>query len=1412
MRILLDQIETLQINKTSRIRLEIDSYYTGISENYIFYNSLEVTPQATSASIANTPTTMEIEAPETSTIRETISYKFSLTTTTTLAANRDYIIIEFPENAYETDTDYSQVKISISDPELSSNSYIMPKRNVIYIEPTEQVPAGALEITVTDLPSPSYYLDGSLSFTIKTVVNSKVIDIFANSVEYTSTVCQLFGDAEVIPSSNFTRVNENTYQVSFTVDHVIPPTGSLAIIFDKDLYNLRPSNPQCQIVEGLTDQATCGFELFSEELVRISLNGDSITPGTLVKVNILDVNNPTITTQQPTITIQSYYDDSFGTNKVICSKNVTLPYFLATEIISCPVAINPVINNANEVTDYMVDILCTSEMKNATTVEIEFPSAYENSFGSSGMSCATNGNYMLGQCGQIARTNLVRVLVSEPLEDLEVMTIRVRDIKNPSIPNLYDGFNVKLYQYEVLYGNTDVGKSQVEVDIKLNKDLMKKNDLTSLSIFPRNYGEEATYYFELVGLHFASTPETLLIEFDEKFSSTLGNNLTCGTFTPEEQYGESYSLNYEAMQNHKPFECSVIDEYLINITFSENLDLRLEEASQSAFFYINGIYNPNILFMSRIAESQTSYSFRFTFITQGVALLISNTAQRIQFGDPPTLLKMLNTTVSDNNILVNANYNFSLFSYGDLPSSNAFLDYEIMLAFPMNRYPESSFTPQLTFSFPGYSAIEAQSYLTKYNSTLFIDAIYPNLKTINSFPISLYNILNPSIPSECDSIYPSDLLNIGVKYVSRTYGFIYGKNYNIMDKYNCLTIGEFRNEIQVNIPQTLRQGLVYNVSVQIAKATASLSLTPISDSLIFEPMTVNFSNFTGTTQTLSIYVPRNIQLGNYSILWKKTESSQPARFSEVPNSNLVVIAANAVSAGTPVGKVTVRDFGSITIGQYPQNVTVTLDQAPAEELIVKIQSETNDDSLQVSIDSSTYSQLPAYLVFSRGESQKQFYIFAESGAKNNTLTYEISGTNAQAYDSNVVSSSYLVESKFLLKECFNSISQKIDAIEVEESQFNFTKVKQASVQENSVSYNIELPQEGIVYYMAVIKSSVSPIASQLISGEIPDVDAKSYIAGELLIDTEADNETFAGSIQISGLRSQTDYQVYFLARDNFGVSSQIKTLNLTTSEATPGASILMYTRGNLNASMILNVLSEILAIPLSKLFVESINLASLQPYDQAIQEGEEEQNTSGNSLASELFGGQLSSYKFGIKPDLYNNSPSPIEIANQISTKANQEKLFSLIPEYAFDLGTRVAPILGDFVEYITQPSVESISYYTITISAELMEPGRLYGIAIPSNKSGNYTPTSYQISQGWTPNNTQLDESYFNMTVSDDSGRAMLVLDELREYVEYDIYITAGDNLPYEPVNLIKNENVVVLTAKTLKNPSKKFYNYFEN
>jgi len=249
---------------------------------------------------------------------------------------------------------------------------------------------------------------------------------------------------------------------------------------------------------------------------------------------------------------------------------------------------------------------------------------------------------------------------------------------------------------------------------------------------------------------------------------------------------------------------------------------------------------------------------------------------------------------------------------------------------------------------------------------------------------------------------------------------------------------------------------------------------------------------------------------------------------------------------------------------------------------------------------------------------------------------------------------------------------------------------------------------------------------------------------------------------------------------------------------------LMQTRGNINASKILNALSEILAIPHSKLFVQSMNLAGLQPYEQLVKEELNGEGTSNNSMSNQLFDGQLSSYKFGIKPDLYNNIPSSVDIASQLFTQSNQAKLFDLVPEYALDLGVRIAPILGTYPEYIVQPNITDVGYYTVEISAELIDSGRIYGIAILSNSSAaNYTPTSYQIAHGWTANNTPVEEGFFNISVSDATGRVMLVLDELREDSEYNIYVTSGDNLPYDAINLLKNDQVVTLKTKTLKNPN---------
>jgi len=1016
-KIFLDQIDTLSVDKTAKIKMEIRSSYAGSDAHYIYYNSFDTFPQRPTTPIAKSPVAMTIEPPTSTTLRERSSLSFTFTITASLAANEDFIIIEFPDYFYEQDVDYSNVEISITSPVRNSVGYVMPKRNVIYIQPTASLPVGTVTISIENLPAPSYHINQELTFTVKTVVGNKVFDVFTNNINYKSTICDLFDNIQVIPSSNYTRINENTYQISFTVLHTIPPTGSLAIIFDSNLYKLRPSNPQCELVKGFSLQATCGFELYSQQLIKIFLNGVALVSGTEVTVNILNINNPIDDSKAPAITIQSYFDAEYGTSKTICSKDVTLPVFMPTEILQCPVEIEPVIKNTNELTDYLVKLLCPAALRNYTTIEIQFPSGFESSF-ETNPSCSINGNYMLGQCYLVARTTKIRMLVSKPDDEQTPIIVRIRNVRNPSLPGTYGPFGLNLYQYEILFASLNSENSVSQVEIVLNQQLEKDKNIMSLAISPKNYGEKASYYFRIVGLNLIKEPQEIHIKFDQAFSQNLGPRLECGTFTPKEHFGDSYALNYDEISNLESFNCSVIDAYVLRIELLPTANLL---NMKDWFFFVNNIINPNIDSMVPQTQSMRAYSFTLTVLKDKIASVISKNDIPINFNLPPSLLQVTNVSSTDYNVLVTANYTFTLSATTDLPNSNTDKDYELMLTLPASQYPDSIDRSQVTYSFPHYPEIQYESPATNFKNLIFFQGFYPDLKSLGPFDLSLNYILNPEIPSQCGVTPSNTTLNYRIEYVSRTHGYVYSRTYSIMDQNNCMEIGKLRGEISVIAPQLFRQGLVYTIYLEIDEPTTGLSLTPMSNSFIFEPLTISFDDYNAQVISVKVYVPRNVPTGNYTIQWKKEEALTPPRYLEIKDTVVTVMEGDSFSSVIPLPKVRIEEIFYLWEGQLPQALAISIDQAPAEELILLIQTQYPDHKLQGSIDDSVYSEFPLIMRFSRGESLKKIYIFADEGARDNVLVYSLAGTDSFAYDQNIEETPLTIKCKFSIVLCLTFI-------------------------------------------------------------------------------------------------------------------------------------------------------------------------------------------------------------------------------------------------------------------------------------------------------------------------------------------------------------------------------------------------------
>lgn len=1356
--IYLEQIATLDINSNSRIKIQVMSSYSGDPSIYIFYNSWEVfvptTP--TAFNILNANAALTIVRTGSIVLMERSDYNFTFFVTNALTANRDYIVIEFPTNGYLLNTDYSDVRVSISDPIKTSQRYIFNWKNVIYIYPTQAITFGSVTVTVSNLPNPAYLFNSTQTYRVETIVFNKTTETYVNTMSLDTAFCALFSNIQVDYPSLFTLINENTYTFSFKVDHVIPGTGSIAIIFDPNLYVLRPSSPTCQLVSGLPSTATCVRELFSQQMMRISLNGGAIAKGTSMVVKIINVNNPTVANQAPTFTITSFYDNVQASNNIICSSTVTTTAFNAYSQITCPLSIEPGAVNAGAETEYEVTLNCADNIRNATTLKITLPTniqGFTSNFG-----CTTNGNYMLSPCTNTARTSEVVLTVLKP-NIQKPLIVRIKGVLQPSIIGQVPTMNVNLEQYGIQYGNTDTANSLLTFTVVSNLNQRTYTNNAKINVFPANYGERGMYFFDVGSLTFNTEPSSFRLIFDTNFNKVVGTDLECGTFTPASAYqGASFAMNYEVMANWVLFTCTVIDDYVINVQYPSTITFK-DKPNSDFNFYVEGITNP---------ASGTSFTFKFNFYDSNKAIvLISSTTVTLQFDPPPSMLRLSSVSSTDNNVLSVNNYTFVINTTYSLPFSvtTGNKDYELVVKFPAAQYPSfTNYRTPISYSFSRQSLNTGSAF--NFKNSIYFYANYPDLSLISPLSLTMSNITNPSSRTDC-SFGSTTSLSFEVQYVSRTMGKIYAKTYPAMDQSNCLTLTKTRYSIEASTSYLMVRGLSYPLTINVEQAATGLRLVPYSRYLIFSPTEVNFTNFLTSTATINIIVPADLPVGEYVIRWQKYETNNPPRYLDVPDTK-VSIAPSTVLA--PLAIVSIETFNYVWTGSLARDVMVTLSQDPASEVIVTINLRNADSKVQSSLDNVVFSDFPVSLRFVRGETRKRFYIWAEAGASSNYLTITLSGANSDVYNPNIQ------EYPFMIMTPLASGS-----ISVVNSQI-------LNIYENSATARISISSIGTIYYAAIIKSgSHVPQVSELLNSKFKDMDKKWYNAGAVSVEALGDGNSYSVTFNLTGLYSQTSYSLFCIARSTSGQYSNISNVTFTTLKVSPGASIRIPTSASIDTSVLGVALSNILSIPASRIIFKSAQVFT-------------------DTAQSQITGTTYNTYTFIIAPDPTNNSPSAIELANEITGGAAAVNLKSLVPTFYSNLGVKVAQVVHIPPKVLSSPKIIDVGYYTLSITMELIEEGKGYALVTENNTVGNTKPTSYQIAHGLLADNSQAENRYWIAAPSDVNGFVQITFDELKDNTYYNIYITAANNIPYEPADLLDDSSVIVLSTTTLENPSKKF------
>lgn len=100
----------------------------------------------------------------------------------------------------------------------------------------------------------------------------------------------------------------------------------------------------------------------------------------------------------------------------------------------------------------------------------------------------------------------------------------------------------------------------------------------------------------------------------------------------------------------------------------------------------------------------------------------------------------------------------------------------------------------------------------------------------------------------------------------------------------------------------------------------------------------------------------------------------------------------------------------------------------------------------------------------------------------------------------------------------------------------------------------------------------------------------------------------------------------------------------------------------------------------------------------------------------------------------------------------------------------------------------------------KLWDKGKVFAICLEFNStefSEDY-PLSSQIFKGTDQNNAKISNYKIFSDITNDIGDIVFYFDDLLDNREYIIFITVGNNLPYEPLLLYDDENVRTLRFTT--------------
>lgn len=1114
--------------------------------------------------------------------------------------------------------------------------------------------------------------------------------------------------------------------------------------------------------------------MLSPNDIFISFRGVSIDKSTNYTVEIIGINTPNSTYSSYTNKITTYFDQN---TRIICSKDYAVPQINELPISSCQMQIKLDYFTIGQTSNYYFSMGCNGVLRENTEIFIKMPISFGYSDGDI-IQCSSDNNILLSnECVIDLMTspgNLLIIAKVSGFGSYSGLTLLLKNVTNPMLLSPYKLSNIKaeFYSYSVLYGQTSSGysisysgqsASSTSADIFFNKLLI-------------NAGEPNTYFFTIFkAFQSNNVVNTISIQFPQNFINGLGNSISCyGYITKEAPFRSEITLisysqwkQFVAQGLYEKLQCSVEDKRLI----INNVYPYAMNNTHFVNFFIDNVVNPMV-------DSFVTFSIMYSY-NQYIDWKNTFSAY-LSFSQQPQTIQITQITLSDYNIRRTAKYTFNLtfINSGSLTSSYSPL---ISLELP-NVYTQ---VLPSQGSFNCFSSLflnkNTLPNCTLYNKEILIEPYLMRSTNTSYFTITFESLINPNIKTSCANTNSETqlLTKYKIKMIDISNNNVLAKNNPNVDLANCIEFVQNAYVISLQYQKNMLLGLSYEIKVVLETYADGLTYVPSinnssSNGISLSPSKLEFSNYSNINMSFRLSSTFEAASSQY-ILHSEIYESTPIRFYlPILDQTLNLIKPSEMSnANDPLLQKAIVSFDSLNV--------ISSDGTQIEIGVYCSQVPGDTIYLDILYNSSALAITPSRISFTPTEQNSSFFVKSSSGIVGWQLV-NFSLSIANQY----VSSS---EIPFELAETFRNFTiKKYDSAYALEIFGIVTK----EISKNIANFNIFTSKTCKVYYLVTYKGSLAPTSSQILTNSYPS--QKKVISGkqysQAVYNTIMD---YIAEISLNTLEADSQFSLYFLAQDEFTVTT-IQNFNFTTKRLSFSWAIKMNFLENVTVTSVINALSMTLRLKTTRFVLLNDHQVD-SPY------------------VANIMRPRPVIYEILVIPDPFDNEIKPRYYAELMVGSTYIAKFKSILSSFNEVKGIFVYEYRLNPPKIRQSPHKIWAKYYTVLISIATFSRCKIYAIRIkdpyPDLNSTKITPSSQQIYKGMDPNNDYLNKTpyYVFKGVTDPSGYIEFNMTDLFDGDTYDIYITAGNNYPYDPPLLLLDSEVQHIRITTPINSSILFF-----